>query len=794
MLYVGGSQPASPANSVTLTGTFNVGDLIVFAAEIGGLPGSGITGTVVFTDGLNTGNYTLLENFIEPSAGRQYFGGYIVVNTPGTTLTIASTQVTSSGGTGFVLAAHYNGFVGTPTAAGDANVTVHTSSSNTAVAATSFNTSKSNELVFAVTGNAAGSPVAFSAAPASPWVNESTPAGNLAALFDQIVPTSGTSIGLTGTLSSSQPWWVIQMGFYDAVAAGAALAGSAGGVATVSASLTVGVKLASAAAGKATVSASLRTGFPAALAAAASGTASVAGALTTGSFGSAAAGGKASVSGAFTNFASVTLAGTLYTGIGGVLDPNLVWPFSAPIVGSVVLYDPTFITIAANGEISSTSNNCSAVVQFFDGTNWNVVTVVITPNLVTYAGGRATVTATLSTVIGWNAKASGVASVTAALTTGVRLSTAAGGRATVTASLTSFIAWWSGSANLVVSTITSVGAIANWTAASYGGVTGYKLRLTPLGFGSTIIDTLSASPSYVLAGLSPGTTYEVEVAAYDGVGDLSPYQSSTATFTTLSSTGAARMTPQYVFGPGIGWITPLTDAGGNAIAVPAPILVAAMQDINLDMSAELKELYGSNSYAIAIGRGKQKMGAKIKNAQVHGRLWNNLFFGQTLTPGIYDAVFDTVGTVLSTASVTPAVPGTGTWGYNLGVRDVNNLPLQRVASGPSAGQYAVSAGVYTFAAADVSASVKVFIDFNYTATSTVAQSMLITNQPMGNAPTFQFDLKIPFQGNVFNLTLFSCVATKAGMSTKLDDFTMPEFDFSAQAPGQANIGRLSWSQ
>lgn len=255
-------------------------------------------------------------------------------------------------------------------------------------------------------------------------------------------------------------------------------------------------------------------------------------------------------------------------------------------------------------------------------------------------------------------------------------------------------------------------------------------------------------------------------------------------------------TPQYLFGSGVGWCTPLTDYTGTAIASPTPFLVAGMQDISLDLSADLKELYGSNAVAVAIGRGKQKFSVKIKNAQINGRIWNSLFFGQTgnQSAGIYDSVFDQIGAPIPATpfQITPVPPSSGTWGYGLGVRDTNNLAYARVASGPTTGQYSVATGVYTFATADVGKTV--YIDYNYTATSTVAQKLLLANPLMGQAPTFQFDMKLPYGGNVFNLTLFSCVATKFGVQTKLDDFTYPEFDFSAQAPGAANIGEMSWSQ
>lgn len=251
-----------------------------------------------------------------------------------------------------------------------------------------------------------------------------------------------------------------------------------------------------------------------------------------------------------------------------------------------------------------------------------------------------------------------------------------------------------------------------------------------------------------------------------------------------------------MFGSGTAWCTPLTDYLGQTIAVPTPFLVAGIQDVGLDLSAELKELYGSNAVALAIGRGKQKYGVKLKNAQINGRIWNSLFFGQfaNQSAGIYDAVYDQTGAVIpgTPFTITPTVPSSGTWGYNLGVRDTNGNAYVRVASGPTTGQYSVTAGAYLFATADTGKTV--YIDYNYTATSTIAQKMTLGNPLMGQAPTFQFDMRIPYNGNDFNLTLYSCVSTKMGIATKLDDFTYPEFDLSAQAPGGAAVGEMSWSQ
>jgi hypothetical protein len=209
-------------------------------------------------------------------------------------------------------------------------------------------------------------------------------------------------------------------------------------------------------------------------------------------------------------------------------------------------------------------------------------------------------------------------------------------------------------------------------------------------------------------------------------------------------TSGARAMAQYLFGPGQAWGTPISDASGNAIAVPSPILFAAAQDVSIDMGFETKLLHGTGQFPLAVGRGKGKVSGKIKNAQVNGALWNSIVFGQTLTNGIYNAVYDTAGALIpgTPFQVTPTVPSSGTWVSDLAVRNAAGAPMTRVASSPATGQYSVSAGVYTFAAADT--GLRVFIDYLYTATSTAAKRSTVVNVAMGNAARPQHQL--PGQG------------------------------------------------
>lgn len=258
---------------------------------------------------------------------------------------------------------------------------------------------------------------------------------------------------------------------------------------------------------------------------------------------------------------------------------------------------------------------------------------------------------------------------------------------------------------------------------------------------------------------------------------------------------------QFNFGSGVLIGTPSTSATGAVITNPSPIIFGGLQDCSISVSADVKELFGQSQFPIAVGRGKAKIQGKAKMAQINGSLFNSLFFGQTLSPGIYTDFIDTTGTVIPTTpfTITPltAYSGqlTGTspaFGFDLGVRNAQGVPLTRVATGPTTGQYSLAAGVYTFATAD--AGQTVFISFNYTATTIAgangAVTSVVNNVLMGQAPTFQADFYTTYQGASTVLTLYSCIATKLSISTKTDDFTIPEFDFSAFANSAGQV--MKW--
>jgi hypothetical protein len=234
------------------------------------------------------------------------------------------------------------------------------------------------------------------------------------------------------------------------------------------------------------------------------------------------------------------------------------------------------------------------------------------------------------------------------------------------------------------------------------------------------------------------------------------------------------------------------DAAGNAITNPTPVKFLACQDISSDLSFDTKMLYGTNQFPLAIARGKGKGTVKAKNGQVNGAMLNNAFFGQTKATGQNGVVQDVSGTAIPATpfTITPTPPATGTWVADLGVRDSNGIPMTRVATTPTTGQYSVSAGVYTFAAADTLKLV--FIDYKYSVTT--GNNISIANQLLGSTPTVQLDISVPYGGKQLTITFPQAVAGKLALATKLDDFTIPEFNFDIFANPAGIVGTIGLAE
>lgn len=246
--------------------------------------------------------------------------------------------------------------------------------------------------------------------------------------------------------------------------------------------------------------------------------------------------------------------------------------------------------------------------------------------------------------------------------------------------------------------------------------------------------------------------------------------------------------PQGLFGPGILWVT-RTD-----IANATPINIGYINEFSTNLTFELKELYGQNQLPLLVARGTGKPSGKMKAATLSGQALNSVLLGQTWNVGTqYDAAASPATAIPTTPfHITPTVPSTGTWNQDLGVVNASTgLPMTLVASGPTAGQYSVAAGVYTFSSADQVSGISVIMTFAYTFATAPGQSMTIASLPIGTTPTFQIDYKSALYGSTYYLRIFNAVGGKWDMNHKLTDFAMPEYDFSFFANAAQNIAIIS---
>ncbi len=243
---------------------------------------------------------------------------------------------------------------------------------------------------------------------------------------------------------------------------------------------------------------------------------------------------------------------------------------------------------------------------------------------------------------------------------------------------------------------------------------------------------------------------------------------------------------QYSFGTGVLYGTSLT--GSN----PTPVRFGALQDVSLDFSFTTKELYGQYQFPLALGRGTGKITGKAGFAQFNAQAFNDLFFG---AGSVASAA---TRTSVSEAQTVTANIVTATNGANftadLGVvKASDGTVYTRVANTPTGQQYTLNTttGVYTFNSSQ--SNIPVLVSYTY-ADSTSGKKISINNQLLGNSSQFSAVFTETFNSKSMTVVLNACMSSKLSLATKLEDFTIPAFDFMAFADAANAIGTISMEE
>ncbi len=239
---------------------------------------------------------------------------------------------------------------------------------------------------------------------------------------------------------------------------------------------------------------------------------------------------------------------------------------------------------------------------------------------------------------------------------------------------------------------------------------------------------------------------------------------------------------QYAFGSGFLY-------GIKSGSNPTPVQFGALQDVNIDITFSIKELFSSKQFPVAIGRGTGKITGKADFGQFNAQAFNDLFFGETsLSSGRVVSVNGEAQTI--TANVVNVTHNGSNFSQDLGVvYAANGGVLTNVAASPVGAQYVLTSnGLYTFN--NSQNNLPVLVSYQYT-DSTTGSKIVLANQALGSFPQFAVALNTSFNSKLLTLNLNACMSSKLGLSTKLEDFTIPAFEFAAFADSGGNIGTLS---
>lgn len=253
------------------------------------------------------------------------------------------------------------------------------------------------------------------------------------------------------------------------------------------------------------------------------------------------------------------------------------------------------------------------------------------------------------------------------------------------------------------------------------------------------------------------------------------------------------------FGSGIVWAFPNGGQNGSNLT---PIDIGTIQNVKVDFTAEIKSLFGLNSFPVDTAIGKRSIKGTAAFAQLEFTAWNSLMFGSggTVTAGNAQI------TSYREAANIPATPGPYTVSVVNAAKFVQDGGVRYASSGqmldvvttsPAAGQYSVSAGVYTFAAADQAKAV--MITYSYSST-TDGQTFTISNVAMGQGPIVGLQLLLPYEAyggyGALDKGLFlpNVRFGNLTLTTKLDDYTEENTSFEAFASpnGQVAQAYLPW--
>lgn len=234
------------------------------------------------------------------------------------------------------------------------------------------------------------------------------------------------------------------------------------------------------------------------------------------------------------------------------------------------------------------------------------------------------------------------------------------------------------------------------------------------------------------------------------------------------------------------------------IANATPIRFLLPQDQSITFKRGSKSIFGENQMAADVSGGELEVSGKVTYGGSVARVFGDLLFNAGSSTGQIAEADNELCTIASHAFT---VANGATFAANYGVRNTTTGAIyQRVAAAAeTAGvSYSVNTttGVYTFNASETGTTFKV--SYTYTVVGT-GETVNMTNMPMGKVQDFTATHVFPWtnNSNVVEqdiITLLSCIATDADISSKGADYGKPTFSFAAACDANDNLGNFYFAE
>jgi hypothetical protein len=258
---------------------------------------------------------------------------------------------------------------------------------------------------------------------------------------------------------------------------------------------------------------------------------------------------------------------------------------------------------------------------------------------------------------------------------------------------------------------------------------------------------------------------------------------------------------RIMFGSGQLFALPGAFSGGAFNA--SPVWFATLQDVDITIDATIKELRGNLQFPDDTAISDKKISWKSGFGRFNIDVWNNIYFGDTISSGSASGGTSAGGGVPQVQEATTlnattyTVTNHTTFTQDMGVlyatasgTTAGLQGFQKVTGVPTVGQYNVSSGVYGFATADNNKAV--LISYRYGIST--GRVLVVQNHVQGWGPSFEMLLSQPYQeltaGIPNYLDLYACKAGKLTAPLKRADYMISDIEGQAFANAAGLVGEF----